>query len=148
MSTSLPETDASATDLCFDDDSLWVDLADGRILTFSGDPGANTVEVFDVAVCITGAGAIRMFSALYPCMHLLPTGDIFYSRTGWNGISGSQNAYLRLTGPETGNWTDFGTLAFPDRQEGMSLAMIDTTVTPVQTKIFIFGGGAVRFQNV
>jgi len=30
MSTSLPETDARATDLGFDDDNLWVDLADGR----------------------------------------------------------------------------------------------------------------------
>ena len=32
MSTLLPETDARATDLGFDDDNLWVDLADGRRL--------------------------------------------------------------------------------------------------------------------
>ncbi len=32
MSTSLPETDARATDVGFDDDNLWVDLADGRRL--------------------------------------------------------------------------------------------------------------------
>ena len=30
MSTSLPEMDARATSLGFDEDSLWVDLADGR----------------------------------------------------------------------------------------------------------------------
>ncbi|TDJ66993.1 MAG: DUF2442 domain-containing protein [Planctomycetota bacterium] len=33
MSTSLPETDARATDLGFNDDDLWVDLADGRRLS-------------------------------------------------------------------------------------------------------------------
>lgn len=30
MSSSLPEMDARATDIGFNDDELWVDLADGR----------------------------------------------------------------------------------------------------------------------
>jgi len=32
MSTSLPETNARATDVGFDEDNLWVDLSDGRRL--------------------------------------------------------------------------------------------------------------------
>jgi hypothetical protein len=118
-------------------------LADGRVLAFSGNsPLAEEVEVFDGAGAWNGiSGANRAFPELYPSMHLLPSGEIFYSRAGWAGASGTQTAYLTLTGATTGNWTDYGQQQFYDRQEGMSLLMIDTTVSPVRTRLFVFGGG-------
>lgn len=118
-------------------------LGDGRVLAFSGNsPLAEEVEVFDGAGAWNGvSGANRAFGELYPGMHLLPSGEIFYSRAGWAGASGTQTAYLTLTGATTGNWTDYGQQQFYDRQEGMSLLMIDTTVSPVRTRLFVFGGG-------
>jgi plastocyanin len=117
-----------------------VRLADGRVLAFSGD-GNSSVEVFNGATWQTIAGAARNFPGLYPGMHLLPTGEIFHTRTSWNPLPGVNTAYLTLTSPATGAWTDFGSQQFPNRQEGMSLVMIDTTVSPVRTRVFVFGGG-------
>ncbi|SJM90732.1 Similarity to galactose oxidase (modular protein) [Crenothrix polyspora] len=118
-------------------------LDDGRVLAFSGNsPLAEEVEVFDGAGAWNViSGANRAFGELYPGMHLLPSGEIFNSRTGWSGASGTQTAYLTLTGPTAGNWTDYGQQQFYDRQEGMSLMMIDTTVSPPRTRLFVFGGG-------
>ena len=118
-------------------------LADGRVLAFSGGhPFAQEVEVFNgVGAWNPITGANRVFPELYPGMHLLPSGEIFYSRTGWAAAAGTQTAYLSLTGPSAGNWTDYGQQQFYDRQEGMSLLMIDTTVSPVRTRLFAFGGG-------
>lgn len=118
-------------------------LADGRVLAFSGgSPLAQEVEVFDgVGAWNTLSGANRAFEELYPGMHLLPSGEIFYSRTGWTAALGTQTAYLSLTGLSAGNWADYGQQQFHDRQEGTSLLMIDTTVAPVRTRLFVFGGG-------
>jgi FtsP/CotA-like multicopper oxidase with cupredoxin domain len=118
-------------------------LGDGRILAFSGNsPLAEEVEVFDGAGTWNSiSGANRAFGELYPGMHLLPSSEIFNSHTGWSGAAGSQTAYLTLTGPMTGNWSDYGQQQFYDRQEGMSLLMIDTTVSPSRTRLFVFGGG-------
>ena len=118
-------------------------LADGRVLAFSGSsPLAEEVEVFDgVGTWNAISGANRAFGELYPGMHLLPSGEIFNSRTGWGEASGTQTAYLTLTGAMSGNWTNYGQQQFYDRQEGMSLLMIDTTVSPPRTRLFVFGGG-------
>jgi FtsP/CotA-like multicopper oxidase with cupredoxin domain len=117
-------------------------LADGRVLGFSGNsPLAAEVEVFDgVSNWSVLAGANRAFGELYPGMHLLPTGEIFNARTGWASASGTQTAYLTLSGAG-GSWTNHGQQQFYDRQEGVSLLMTDTTVTPPRTRLFVFGGG-------
>lgn len=117
-------------------------LADGRVLAFSGGhPVAAEVEVFGGGTWASIVGASRSFDELYPGMHLLPSGEIFYTRAGWAGAAGTQTAYLTLTGPNNGNWTDYGQQQFYDRQEGMSLLMIDTTVSPERTRLYVFGGG-------
>ena len=61
-----------------------VPLQDGRVMAFSG-MGATDVEVYDPA---TGnwtlvTGAARNFPELYPSLHVVPGGEIFYSRAGW-----------------------------------------------------------------
>ncbi|SCY11334.1 Multicopper oxidase with three cupredoxin domains (includes cell division protein FtsP and spore coat protein CotA) [Nitrosospira sp. Nl5] len=117
-------------------------LNDGRILAFSGGhPIAAEVEVFDGGTWTPVSGANRSFDELYPGMHLLPSGEIFYTRAGWAGATGTQTAYLTMTGAASGSWTDYGQQQFYDRQEGMSLLMIDTTVSPEHTRLYVFGGG-------
>lgn len=117
-------------------------LSDGRVLAFSGGhPIAAEVEVFDGGAWAPVSGADRTFEELYPGLHLLPSGEIFYTRAGWAGATGTQTAYMTITGPNSGNWTDYGQQQFYDRQEGMSLLMIDTTVSPEHTSLYVFGGG-------
>jgi FtsP/CotA-like multicopper oxidase with cupredoxin domain len=117
-------------------------LSDGRVLAFSGGhPVAAEVEVFSGGAWTPVTGANRSFDELYPGMHLLPSGEIFYTRAGWAGAAGTQTAYLTMTGLNNGNWTDYGQQQFYDRQEGMSLLMIDTTVSPERTRLYVFGGG-------
>jgi len=119
-------------------------LADGRILAASG-AGASEQEIYDPAAdqWQTVAGATRVFPELYPSLNLLPSGEIFYSRAGWAqpDMGLTQTAYLSLTGPLSGVWTDLGQQQFFDRQEGTAVLQIDTTVTPPSSQLFVIGGG-------
>lgn len=119
-------------------------LEDGRILAASG-YGASGVEVYDAAAdsWTLVSGADRYFPELYPSLHLLPSGRIFYSRAGWEAASttDTQSAYLTLTGPASGMWTAQGQQQFHDRQEGAAVVRIDDTVTPPVAEVVVFGGG-------
>jgi len=125
-------------------------LSDGRILAASG-TGASEIETYDPATntWTLVAGATRTFSELYPSLHLLPSGQIFYSRAGWSAADTgqTQTAYLTLTGPNSGTWTSLGQQQFPDRQEGTAVIQIDTTVTPPATRVTIIGGGVTGAQT-
>lgn len=119
-------------------------LPDGRILAVSG-TGANEVEIYDAAAdtWTLVTGATRVFPELYPSLHLLPTGEIFYSRCGWAMADtvDTASAYLRLTGPAAGSWTPQGLQQFHDRQEGTALLRVDATVSPPAAQVHVFGGG-------
>ena len=119
-----------------------VTLPDGRVLAASGS-GATGIEVFDGTNWTLVAGATRNFPELYPSLHQLPSGEIFYSRAGWAmpDMTDTQSAYLRFTGPLSGSWTALGQEQFHDRQEGTAVVQIDTTVTPSTTRLFVIGGG-------
>lgn len=121
-----------------------VPLADGRVMAFSGS-GVSDVEVFDPA---TGnwtmvTGAARSFPELYPSLHVLPGGQIFYSRAGWAmaATTNTNTGYLTLTGPTTGTWSDLGALQFNDRQEGTAVIQVDTSVSPPTARVLVIGGG-------
>ena len=121
-----------------------VPLADGRVMAFSGS-GVTEVEVYDPG---TGnwtlvSGATRNFPELYPSLHLLPSGQIFYSRSGWAmADTGNTNTgYLALTGPASGTWSDLGSLQFNDRQEGTAVIHVDTSVSPATARVMVIGGG-------
>jgi plastocyanin len=118
-------------------------LGDGRILAVSGLSGIAPIEVYDPAAntWTAVAGADREFPELYPSLHLLPSGDVFYSRAGWAAASGTQTAYLRFTGAAAGSWTSLGQQQFYDRQEGTAVLQVDTTVSPPSASITIIGGG-------
>jgi plastocyanin len=118
-------------------------LSDGRIFAASGSGGSNTMEIFDpgTEVWTQVAGANKDFNGYYPSLHLLPNGEIFFSRTSWSNQSGTTGARLQFTGANSGTWTDMATMAFPDRQEGASVIMIDASVSPAATRIYVAGGG-------
>lgn len=119
-------------------------LPDGRILAASG-TGASGVEVYDAAANSWQlvAGATRTFNELYPSLHQLPAGPIFYSRCGWRAAdtSDTKTAQLTLSAPTTGSWSPLGQQQFPDRQEGTAVLQVDTTATPAATRLFVVGGG-------
>ncbi|MCV4677117.1 hypothetical protein OFC08_29960, partial [Escherichia coli] len=92
-------------------------------------------------------GANKDFSQLYPSLHLLPSGEIVYSRTGGNPQAGTEAAKLVFSGPNAGTWTDMSPMQFPDRQEGASVILIDASVTPPRARIFVSGGGVSGINN-
>lgn len=119
-------------------------LPDGRILAASGS-GASQVEIYDAAAdtWTLVAGATCLFPELYPSLHLLPSGQVFYSRAGWAmaDAAQTQTAYLTFSGPTAGSWTSLGQQAFPDRQEGTAVIYVDTTVSPPAAQVTVIGGG-------
>jgi galactose oxidase-like protein/PKD domain-containing protein len=113
-------------------------LGDGRVMTFSGlteTGGTNTaVEIYTV-----GSGWSPEYPAgwtppLYPRMHLLTDGRVFYSGSG----SGS-----RIFDPSTKTWS--GVVAntnYPGtRTYGTSVLLPLTPANGYQPRVMIFGGG-------
>lgn len=118
-------------------------LSDGRILAGSGVYGVSQLEIYDPTADAwqTIIGADREFSELYPSLHLLPTGEIFYSRAGWSVATGSATSRLTFTGLNSGMWTDTGQQVFYEREEGTAVIMIDSAVAPTTAQVIIIGGG-------
>jgi len=113
-------------------------LGDGSVMTFSGlteTGGTNTtVEIYSV-----GSGWGPAFSApwtppLYPRMHLLPNGNVFYSGSS----TGSS-----IFNPSTHTWTT--NVAFTNysgtRTYGTSVLLPLTPANGYKPRVMIFGGG-------
>jgi len=111
--------------------------------------GTGPVEVFDPTTqkwsVVTGAD--RNLSELYSSLHQIPSGEIFYSRAGWQVAPDVTTAYLRLTGATSGVWTTLGAQAFPDRQEGTAVIQIDATHSPPTATVIVIGGGVSGVHN-
>jgi len=119
--------------------------------------GAGDMEIYDQAsdgFREVTAGDTKTFPSLYPGLHLLPDGRIFYTRTGWGSagpgggpfVGDDQSAYFDLTGASTGAWTDIAavTPAMPDRTKGMSVMLLGTTG---QVRIMVLGGSDLSTNN-
>lgn len=135
-----------------------VTLADGRIAIVSGTAGGAPGVVGDIEVLDLSkpappvgttvhywdlvAGSSKTFSGLYPGLHLAPTGELVFTRTGWNSHVGIPNSASRFAfaTPTSGSWTDFAPLAFPDRKEGASVILVDDTGAAPQARILVMGG--------
>src|SRR3984893_11764463 len=113
-------------------------LSDGRIMTFSGlneTTGAtnNAVEFYTV-----GSGWSTQYPAswtppLYPRMHLLPSGNIFYS---------GSTATSRLFNPSTKTWTSVAnTNLGSTRTYGSSVLLPLIPANNYRPKVMILGGG-------
>ncbi len=113
-------------------------LGDGRVLTFSGlDETGSTnfqVEIYKVGV---GWGAPHTASwtpPLYPRLHLLPNGKVFYS---------GSSIQSRTFDPTTNSWSDvIATTNYGgDRIYGSSVLLPLTPANGYKPVVMIFGGG-------
>jgi len=114
------------------------ELSDGRLLVFSGlDENGNTnpeVEIYKVASGWSTPYTAPWVPPLYPRMHLLPNGNVFYS--GWS----TQSQYFF---PSSNTWS--GTVATTNyggnRTYGSSVLLPLTPANGYAPKVMIFGGG-------
>jgi hypothetical protein len=114
------------------------ELGDGRILTFSGlDESGSTntqVEIYKVGQGWGAAIASPWTPPLYPRLHLLPNGNVFYA--GWTTAS-------QIFNTTTNIWS--GTMAITnyanDRTYGSSVLYPLTPANGYTPKVIIFGGG-------
>jgi hypothetical protein len=93
---------------------------------------------------------VRDFPQLYPGLHLLPGGEVFYTRTGFGsagpGPGGSSdplptNAYFSYSAPATGAWVELANqMEFFDRVRGMSVILLDPC-DPI-LRVLVIGGGS------
>jgi len=112
-------------------------LGNGRILTFSGvdENGStnSTVEIYTV-----GSGWSSAFSAgwtppLYPRLHLLPNGNVFYS---------GSSTQSRIFNPNTHTWTNAATATQSGgRTYGTSVLLGLTPANNYAPRVLIMGGG-------
>lgn len=121
-----------------------VTLGDGRVVVTCGNT-IGEMEIYnpttDSFVPVT-MPVTKNFPARYPGFHLLPSGVIFFSRTGWHGglTPGSNAAYFTFTGPSSGVWTEMTSdMAFADRREGMSVMLLQSS--PPYARVLVVGGG-------
>jgi hypothetical protein len=123
-------------------------LEDGiHALVLSGLPVTSrfTMEIYDAIndsfTDVNISGIPHDFPQIFPGLHLLPDGNIFYSRTGWHGGADETftNAYFTFTGTNTGKWTEITErMEITDRREGMSVLLLSPTYPWV--KVVIVGG--------
>jgi hypothetical protein len=114
-------------------------LGDGRVMAFSGldeNSGTNAqVEIYKVGAGWSAPVMAPWTPPLYPRMHLLPSGKVFYS--GWTTQS-------RTFDPSTNTWsgviatTNYGGL----RSYGSSVLLPLTPANGYKPKVIIFGGGS------
>lgn len=112
-------------------------LGDGRVLTFSGlDENGNTnttVEFYTV-----GSGWSIPFAAgwtppLYPRLHVLPSGKVFYS---------GSTTQSQMFDPATHQWTNVATTRYSGtRTYGTSVLLPLTPANNYAPKVMIMGGG-------
>ena len=108
-----------------------ITLPDGRVITFSGrDENAAVVaqiEIYDPAANTWTDLPVSANKSLdiYPSLHLMPDGSIFYTGTRWDGssnpwMSPPASARLNLT---TNTWSTVDDHEIPDRTEGFSVLL-------------------------
>ena len=110
-------------------------LSDGRVMTFSGlddVTGATntTVEIFTVGSGWSSPIAAGWTPPLYPRLHLLPSGNVFYSGP-------SQTSYLFNVTNET--WTQMATSSY-GRTYGSSVLLPLTPANNYDPKVLVLGG--------
>ena len=124
-----------------------VTLGDGRVVVFSGagDVGnPDEVEIWDpnTEQWTTYPPSANYHLELYPGMHLMPNGNIFYSGTRWNsgkGWAGANSAYFN---PTTGEWQELGPHVNGDRSEAISVLLPELEAGAEPWRVLVAGGWA------
>jgi len=112
-------------------------LGDGRVMTFSGlDEAGNTnttVEIYKPGSGWSGPYPASWTPPLYPRMHLLPNGNVFYSGASTNS---------RLFNPATQSWTNVASTNYANwRTYGTSVLLPLTPANNYDPRVLIMGGG-------
>jgi len=112
-------------------------LGDGRVMTFSGlsETGStnSAVEIYTVGSGWSAEYPAGWTPPLYPRMHLLPSGNVFYSGSGRSS---------RLFNPATRAWSSVATTNYINtRTYGTSVLLPLTPANGYQPRVMIFGGG-------
>ncbi len=113
-------------------------LSDGRIMTFSGlneTNGAtnNAVEIYTVGSGWSSQYVANWTPPLYPRMHLLPSGNVFYS---------GSTSPSRLFNPTTHAWTTVANTNLDlTRTYGSSVLLALTPANNYRPKVMLLGGG-------
>lgn len=130
-----------------------VTLGGGRVLVVAGSPNHSKVEIYNEYT--DGFSTVTMplersFPQTYPGMHLLPSGQIFYTRTGFGNAGPGPNSgdptlgtpYFQFTGSSTGEWVEIAdTMSSPNRVKGMSVTLLLGPFFGLYfTKVMVVGG--------
>lgn len=111
-------------------------LGDGRVMTFSGlDENGNTnttVEIYSVGSGWSQQYASSWTPPLYPRMHLLPNGKVFYS--------GSTTS-SRLFDPSAKTWTNVATTNYGTSRSYGTSVLLPLTPANYDPRVLIMGGG-------
>lgn len=101
-------------------------LPDGRIFTFSGRGGESKTEVYDPS----GDTWSELVPAsprsidIYPSLHVMPDGRIFYTGTRWaGGPAWPSPPITALFDPTTATWADVDDHVIANRTEGTSVLL-------------------------
>jgi hypothetical protein len=118
-------------------------LGDGRTMIFSGlneTGGTNTfVEFYSAGSGWSAAFAVPGTPPLYPRMHLLPNGDVFYSGSSTDSS---------LFNPSTHSWTTIAFTNYPGtRTYGSSVLLALTPANNYTPMVMILGGGTSGSTN-
>lgn len=110
-----------------------VTLDDGRVLVASGraaGPVVAQMERFNPSTnsWTTLPGSANKVLDIYPSLHLMAGGKVFYTGTRWEGGSSSPRPWpapplTALFNPLTNTWSDVGAHVVPNRTEGMSILL-------------------------
>jgi len=118
-------------------------LGDGRVMVFSGlneTGGTNTsVEIYTAGTGWGTASTASWTPPLYPRMHLLPNGKVFYSGAATQS---------RTFDPSTKIWSNVATTNYSGtRTYGSSVLLSLTPANNYDPRVFIMGGGNPSIQS-
>ena len=114
-------------------------LGDGRVMIFSGlteTGGTNSqVEIYKVGVGFASPTTAPFTPPLYPRMHVLPNGKVFYSGPGTQS---------RTFDPSTNTWSGViaTTIFGSSRTYGSSVLLPLTPANGYKPRVMIFGGAS------
>lgn len=134
--------------------------ASGRVLVAGGSGGSGGMEIYSEATnsfipLVVNGPITKQFGQLYPGLHLLPGGEIFYAPTGFADCStGSPGGYAdgpaawftfdAPMGATSGHWTQVAGPAI-DRAKGMSVLLLQPTYPYV--RVAAIGGGTAATNS-
>jgi hypothetical protein len=122
-------------------------LPDGRALVAAGTSGAAPLEIFDPNTnrWTTLEGSDKALPERYPAMRLLPNGQMYSPRIGWD--FGETATLLSLDENDVATWTDVeGPHGF--HEDGDVTFHVDDTMTPARATMRAYGGGIVDARGL